>query len=211
MLRSLLRPLHVQRGALFASHRSLATTTDASALVAAALDAAKPESQSKEKVRKAHSLQTRLRISPIKLRWVASQVSGLPYDKAVAQMQLSARHKAAEMVLFGLHAARGNAVHQFQADPSKLRIRAVEVGKGEFSARLRRHARGRMGRMHRPQCRLTIHVEEVDDVASEKPRNMSKQAYGHLKKANRDAAKAEKELARQQRAARLAQLIGKEN
>ena len=85
----------------------------------------------------------------------------MPYEDAVIQMELSPKRKAADMIKFLLHAARGNAVHQWQADVSRLRVQTVMVDKGQFAARLRRHGRGRMGRMHRPQSHLTIKLEEV--------------------------------------------------
>jgi large subunit ribosomal protein L22 len=110
--------------------------------------------------KEAVSLQQSLRISSIKLRWLANSVRGLSYSSAVAQMKMSPRRKAADMIEFGLHSARGNAVNQRGLQLERLFVHRIEVNKGHMDKRQNFHSKGRTGRMTRPHAHLRITLAE---------------------------------------------------
>jgi hypothetical protein len=93
-------------------------SSDPSAVEEAATSAAPVAEPTKE----SKCLATKLRISPIKLRWVANQVRGLSYYEAWAQLSVSVKRKASDFVRVALDSARFNAENQLGLDPTLLYI-----------------------------------------------------------------------------------------
>jgi hypothetical protein len=51
-------------------------------------------------------------------------------------------------------------VNNFNMDASRLYVSEIVVGKGRHLKRIRRHAKGRFGRMNRYHAHLTVRVRE---------------------------------------------------
>ncbi|PKI85750.1 hypothetical protein MVES1_000405 [Malassezia vespertilionis] len=94
------------------------------------------------------------RISPRKLKLLANQISGMPIDYAIVQMQFSSK-RAARRIRSTLAMARDHAVAKGM-DSRSLIVSEAWVNKGTYMARLEIKGRGRMGVMHHPQARMHI-------------------------------------------------------
>lgn len=99
-----------------------------------------------------HSAAQGYRMSPKKLNVVAQLVRGLSVREALAQLALLPK-RGARVAEGVLKAASANAVHNHGLDGGRLRVAKAFVGKGQFLKRVRFHARGKTGVVHRPKAR----------------------------------------------------------
>lgn len=104
---------------------------------------------------------SRIRISPQKMRLVASQIKGLPVDKALDILTFSNK-KAAVLLKKVLNSAIANSEHNEGTDIDRLNVLNVEVDAGPTMKRLRFRARGRADRIIKrtSHVKLTIVEEE---------------------------------------------------
>ena len=98
-----------------------------------------------------------VRMSPQKCRLVVDQIRTKPVSQALELLQFSPK-KAAGPVRKTLESAIANAEHNEGADIDELRVEAVMVDEGPVLKRWRPRARGRVGRIHKPTCHITVVV-----------------------------------------------------
>ena len=98
-------------------------------------------------------------ISAQKCRLVADQVRGLPVAKALEILQFSTK-KAASFVHQVLESAIANAEHNDGADVDELKIASITVDEGPMLKRFKARAKGRINRIRKRSCHITIKVTE---------------------------------------------------
>lgn len=107
-----------------------------------------------------------LRVSPIKLNYVARLIRGLSVNKALAQLAFSDRRIAVD-VKKALQSAIANAENNHQLDVDRLIVSEAYVGKSLVMKRFHARARGRGAKILKPFSHLTIVVKEVNDSKKE--------------------------------------------
>ena len=107
-----------------------------------------------------------LRISPIKLNYVAKLIRGLPADKALNELAFSPRRIAVD-VRKALQSAIANAENNHNLDVDSLIVSEAYVGKSMVMKRFRARARGRGAKILKPFSHLTIVVKEKTESAKE--------------------------------------------
>lgn len=100
-----------------------------------------------------------VRVSPIKLNYVARAIRGLPVQEALTQLTFSPRRIALD-VKKTLQSAIANAENNHQLDVDSLIVKEAYVGKSFVMKRFRARARGRGAKILKPFSHLTIVVEE---------------------------------------------------
>lgn len=107
---------------------------------------------------KSTAIARRLRVSPQKARLVIDQIRGMPVTTALEVLRFDTQ-KSARPVRKLLESAIMNAENQ-DADVDELRISEAYVNEGITLKRLRRHGRGRTGRMFKRTCHITLAVSD---------------------------------------------------
>jgi len=107
-----------------------------------------------------------LKTSTRKLYPIANQVRGLNYFEAIGQLTFSPK-KAAKFLRDLVHRARLNAEKTFGADPSRLLITQIHVGKGNYLKQLKYHARGRSGMAYRYRTHVTVILKHIPEIPGE--------------------------------------------
>ncbi|NQV21262.1 MAG: 50S ribosomal protein L22 [Rhodospirillales bacterium] len=105
-----------------------------------------------------------LRVSPIKLNWVASSIRGMKVEQALSELTFS-KKRISNDVKKVLQSAIANAENNHQLDADQLYVAEAFVGKDLVMKRFRARARGRAGRINKPFSRLTIIVREREEAA----------------------------------------------
>ena len=100
-----------------------------------------------------------VRISPLKLSYVAKSIVNKKVEAAVNQLKFSEK-RISKSVLKVLNAAIANAENNKQLDIDKLFIKEAFVGKSLRMKRWRPRAKGRAGSIIKPFSKITIIVEE---------------------------------------------------
>ncbi len=104
-----------------------------------------------------------LRISPIKLNYIARLIRGLPVDQALTQLTFSSR-RASQDVKKTLQSAIANAENNHNLDIDNLIVKEAYVGKSMVMKRFRARARGRGAKILKPFSHLTIVVKEQEET-----------------------------------------------
>lgn len=101
----------------------------------------------------------RVRISPRKARLVVDMVRGKKVNDAIAIMKF-VPNKAAEDVERLLKSVAANAENNYDLDPDDLWIKAIYADDASQMRRFKPKARGRVGRIIRRSCHITVVAEE---------------------------------------------------
>lgn len=103
-----------------------------------------------------------LRHSPYKMRRVADLVRGKSVDEA-QDLLAHVNRGAARTVLKVLHSAVANAENNLEMDVDRLKVGAVYVDEGPTMRSFRARARGRVTRIRKRTCHLTIVVADSEN------------------------------------------------
>ena len=107
---------------------------------------------------------TAIRISPQKLNLVAQSIRGLKVQKAMAELEFSAK-RIAKDVRKALGSAISNAENNHNLDIDNLVVAEAYVGKNLTMKRFSARARGRANRIEKPFSEITIGVRELSEAA----------------------------------------------
>lgn len=107
----------------------------------------------------ARAIVNRLRISPIKLNYVAGLIRGMKVENALVQLSFSCKRIAGD-VSKGLLSAIANAENNFGLNVDDLVVAEAWVGKSIVMKRMHTRARGRGARILKPFSNLTIILRE---------------------------------------------------
>ncbi len=105
-----------------------------------------------------------LRISPRKLNLVAQSIRGLKVQRALNELEFSAKRIAGE-VRKALYSAISNAENNHNLDIDNLVVAEAYVGKNLTMKRFSPRARGRANRIEKPFAEITIVVREQSEAA----------------------------------------------
>ena len=106
-----------------------------------------------------------LRTSPRKLNLVAQSIRGLPVQKALNELEFSAK-RIAKDVRKALYSAISNAENNHSLDIDNLVVAEAYVGKNLVMKRFSPRARGRASRITKPFSEITIVVREQGQEAA---------------------------------------------
>jgi large subunit ribosomal protein L22 len=101
----------------------------------------------------------RVRISPRKARLVVDMVRGKKVTDAIEIMKF-VPNRAAEDVQRLLKSVAANAENNYDLDPNDLWIKAIYADDAPTLRRFKPKARGRVGRILRRSCHITVIAEE---------------------------------------------------
>ena len=101
----------------------------------------------------------RLRVSPIKLNYVAGLIRGMKVERALTQLDFSNKRIAVD-VRKALKSAIANAENNNNLNVDALVVAEAWVGKGIVMKRMHTRARGRSARILKPFSNLTIILRE---------------------------------------------------
>lgn len=105
---------------------------------------------------------SRVRISPRKARLVVDMVRGKKVSDAITMMQF-VPNRAAEDVEKLLKSVSANAEHNYDLDPETLWIKEIYADDAPQLRRFKPKARGRVGKILRRSCHITVVAEERGD------------------------------------------------
>tara|TARA_B100000989_G_C19461018_1_gene436205 strand:- start:453 stop:824 length:372 start_codon:yes stop_codon:yes gene_type:complete len=100
-----------------------------------------------------------VRVSPIKLNYIARNIVNMKASTAINQLKFSEK-RISKVVLKVINAAIANAENNNQLDIDKLFIKEAFVGKSLRMKRWRPRAKGRAGSIIKPFSKITIVLEE---------------------------------------------------
>lgn len=100
-----------------------------------------------------------VRVSPIKLNYVAALIRGLPVQQALTQLTFNSR-RISNDVKKALQSAIANAENNHNLDVDSLVVKEAYVGKSFVMKRFHARARGRGAKIMKPYSHLTIVVKE---------------------------------------------------
>jgi large subunit ribosomal protein L22 len=105
-----------------------------------------------------------LRVSPQKLNLVAQSIRGLKVQRALNELEFSAKRIAGD-VRKALYSAISNAENNHNLDIDNLVVAEAYVGKNLTMKRFSARARGRASRITKPFAEITIVVREQSEAA----------------------------------------------
>lgn len=100
-----------------------------------------------------------VKISPRKVRLVASAISNMPVEKAL-QMLLVTKKRSSEAIAKTVKSALSNAVHNAKANKDSLFIKKIEVSQGVALKRFHPSTRGRVHPYKKRSSHIKVTVEE---------------------------------------------------
>jgi large subunit ribosomal protein L22 len=101
-----------------------------------------------------------VRISPRKARLVAEHIRGRSVPEARSVLAFTPREAARELDKV-LRSAVANAESQHQLSDERLYVSAAYVDEGPMMKRFRPRARGRIGRIKKRTCHITVKLAEI--------------------------------------------------
>ena len=101
----------------------------------------------------------RLRISARKARLVVDSVRGMRVVDAQAQLRFMPQKTAFELERL-MKSVAANAENNYDLDPERLWIKEIYADEGPTLKRFKPKARGRVGRIQRRSCSITVVAEE---------------------------------------------------
>jgi large subunit ribosomal protein L22 len=129
-----------------------------------------------------------VRISPRKARLVAEHIRGRSVPEARSVLAFTPREAARELEKV-LRSAVANAESQHQLADENLYVSAAYVNEGPMMKRWRARARGRVGRIHKRTCHITVKVAEIPVAAAPaQPKRRSKPEADAAPRPKRNAA-----------------------
>ena len=102
-----------------------------------------------------------LRSAPLKARLVANEVRGLMVGEALSLLEFGIHRKASRDVAKVIKSAVANmqSKHADAAiDPEELRVKEIRVDEGPVAKRFRARAQGRVGRILKRMCHISVVV-----------------------------------------------------
>ena len=105
-----------------------------------------------------------LRVSARKLNLVAQSIRGLKVQRALNELDFSAKRIAGD-VRKALYSAISNAENNHNLDIDNLVVAEAFVGKNLVMKRFAARARGRASRIEKPFSEITIVVRELGEAA----------------------------------------------
>ncbi len=121
----------------------------------------KPKRERSLAANEAKAVLRNLRISPIKLNFVAEMIRGMKAADALTQLQFSNK-RIAQDVRKVLQSAIANAENNHNLNVDTLVVKEAWVGKGMVMKRFHARARGRGAAILKPHSHLTIVVREAE-------------------------------------------------
>jgi large subunit ribosomal protein L22 len=119
-------------------------------------------------------------IPPRKMRLVADMVKGLPVEKALDVLNFTPRI-AAHHIAKTLKSATANALSQegtTQLKPESLHVKTITVDSAPMAKRIQFQSMGRVFRIRKRHCHLTIVLEEMAETAGAKVTGKTKAGAG---------------------------------
>lgn len=105
-------------------------------------------------------MKTNIKYSPWKMWYIACLVRGMSVDEAIKQLKFVFK-KGASIVSETIEEARQLAIKEHNVEyGSNLWVAESFVGKGKVIKGVRRHARGRTGRVEYFHCHYFVRLEE---------------------------------------------------
>lgn len=104
-----------------------------------------------------------LQISAQKCRLVADQVRGLPVARAVELLTFSQK-QAAVFVKKTVESAVANAENNHGLDIDALKVSSIYVDEGKTLKRSMARAKGRINRIMKRSCHITVKVSDATQV-----------------------------------------------
>jgi ribosomal protein L22 len=143
-----------------------------------------------------------VRMSPRKARLVAEHIRGRPVPEARTILAFTDRAaaRAIEKVLQSA-VANAEANHGFVGDD--LVVEAAYVDEGPVIKRWRARARGRVARIRKPTCHITVRLVPAAQSELEQDRPKRRRVVGKAKEAEPQAAGEAKEKATRRRRAKV--------
>ena len=108
-----------------------------------------------------------VRTSPVKLSLLVNSIVNMKVSSAVNQLKFSQK-RISKNILKILNAAIANAENNKQLDIDKLFVKEAFVGKSLRMKRWRPRAKGRAASIIKPFSKVTIIVEEREELKKEK-------------------------------------------
>jgi large subunit ribosomal protein L22 len=128
-----------------------------------------------------------VRISPRKARLVAEHIRGRSVLEARSVLAFTPREAARELDKV-LRSAVANAESQHQLPDDRLYVSAAYVDEGPMMKRWRARARGRVARIKKRTCHITVKVAEIPAA---QPPVRAKRGPGEGARGNREVPPAE--------------------
>lgn len=101
----------------------------------------------------------RVRISPRKVRLVVDMVRGKKVTEAIELMKF-VPNRAADDIERLLKSVAANAENNYDLDPERLWVKAIYADDAPQLRRFKPRARGRVGKILRRSCHITVIAEE---------------------------------------------------
>jgi large subunit ribosomal protein L22 len=99
-------------------------------------------------------------ISPHKIRRVLDQIRGRSYKDALMILEFLPYH-ASEPIWQVVYSAAANAKHNYGFNKKKLIIETIFANEGPKLKRIRPRAKGKVYRILKPTCHITVIMREV--------------------------------------------------
>eukprot|EP01126_Amoeba_proteus_P024287 TRINITY_DN2449_c0_g1_i5.p1 TRINITY_DN2449_c0_g1~~TRINITY_DN2449_c0_g1_i5.p1 ORF type:complete len:199 (-),score=11.17 TRINITY_DN2449_c0_g1_i5:99-695(-) len=110
---------------------------------------------------RAFAKKTNLGTSVQKLKEVCFQIRGLPVEQAIKQLQVNPRKPSTEVEKVVKMAFQNALYHNIQGD---LYVSDYKIGRGTPLKRIKMHAKGRYGKVHRPRTHLVLALEPLHSL-----------------------------------------------
>jgi large subunit ribosomal protein L22 len=127
-----------------------------------------------------------VRISPRKARLVAEHIRGRSVPEARSVLAFTPREAARELDKV-LRSAVANAESQHQIPDERLYVSAAYVDEGPVMKRWRARARGRVARIKKRTCHITVKVAEIPVQEAPAPKKQTKPKAEAAEKPKRKA------------------------
>ncbi len=103
-----------------------------------------------------------VRVSPRKARLVVDAVRGKRVPEAIAVARFLPQKTATDIERL-LRSVAANAENNYDLDPEDLWVKAIYADDGPTYRRFKAKARGRVGRIQRRTCHITVVAEEREE------------------------------------------------
>nr|YP_010185355.1 ribosomal protein L22 [Ishige okamurae]QVJ99699.1 ribosomal protein L22 [Ishige okamurae] len=108
----------------------------------------------------AKAISKYIRISPIKVRRVLTEIKGRSYWEAAMVLDVLP-YRACGPIWQTLDSAVGNAKNKFGVEERDLQVKTVFANQGPSLRRFRPRAQGRGYQIRKPTCHITVIVENI--------------------------------------------------
>ncbi|MFB0971928.1 MAG: 50S ribosomal protein L22 [Neofamilia sp.] len=109
----------------------------------------------------ARAIAKYVRISPLKVNYICSEIRGMHVDKALAMLKLTPKRGAKELLKV-LESAIANAEHNLHLDRDNLYVKDANASDGPTMKRIRPKAKGMAYPILKRSSHLSVVVAEID-------------------------------------------------